>query len=138
MVSLMEEVGRYSPQKLVTWYIYEIMKHLIIQNIIDNLRKEGNSMKINEETVRYVAALAKLTVSEEEKEKVAQDLDHILDYIETMNQLDTDGIEPMSHVLPVKNVFREDVVTNQNDRDQLLINAPRKKDGSFVVPKTVE
>ncbi|HWT27731.1 MAG TPA: Asp-tRNA(Asn)/Glu-tRNA(Gln) amidotransferase subunit GatC [Mobilitalea sp.] len=95
-------------------------------------------MAITEETIQYVAALAKLSVSEEEKKKVAKDLDNILDYIETMNGLDTEGVEPMSHVLPVKNVFREDVVVNENDRDQLLTNAPQKKDGSFMVPKTVE
>jgi aspartyl-tRNA(Asn)/glutamyl-tRNA(Gln) amidotransferase subunit C len=95
-------------------------------------------MKITEETVQYVAALAKLTVSEEEKQKVAKDLENILDYIASMDELDTDGIEPMSHVLPVKNVFREDVVVNQDDREELLKNAPKKKDGSFAVPKTVE
>ena len=95
-------------------------------------------MTITEETIQYVAALAKLTVSDEDKKKVAKDLDDILDYIETMNKLDTEGIEPMSHVLPVKNVFREDVVTNQDDREQLLKNAPKQKDGCFAVPKTVE
>jgi aspartyl-tRNA(Asn)/glutamyl-tRNA(Gln) amidotransferase subunit C len=95
-------------------------------------------MKITEETVQYVAALAKLTVSEEEKVKAAKDLEHILEYIATMDELDTEGIEPMSHVLPIKNVFREDVVTNQEDRDQLIKNAPNKKDGCFAVPKTVE
>ena len=95
-------------------------------------------MKITDQTVQYVAALAKLTVSEEEKAKAATDLGIILDYIATMDELDTDGVEPMSHVFPVKNVFREDVVTNHNDRDNLLKNAPMKKDGCFVVPKTVE
>lgn len=94
-------------------------------------------MKITEETVQYVAALAKINVSEEEKQKVAKELDHILDYIETMNGLDTEGVEPMSHVLPVKNVFREDIVTNQDNREELIKNAP-KKNGCFVVPKTVE
>ena len=95
-------------------------------------------MKITQETVQYVAALAKLSVSEEEKQKVALDLDRILDYIETMNELDTEGIEPMSHVLPVKNVFREDVIVNEDNRIELLKNAPKQKDGSFAVPKTVE
>ena len=95
-------------------------------------------MKITEETVRYVAALAKLTISEEEKEKAAQDLDHILEYIETMNGLDTEGVEPMSHVLPVKNVFREDEVTNHDNREELLKNSPKRIEGSFAVPKTVE
>jgi aspartyl-tRNA(Asn)/glutamyl-tRNA(Gln) amidotransferase subunit C len=95
-------------------------------------------MKITEQTVQYVAALAKLTVSEEEKQKVAEDLEHIVEYMETMNGLDTEGVEPMSHVLPIKNVFREDVVTNGDNREQLLKNAPKQKDGSFAVPKTVE
>lgn len=95
-------------------------------------------MTIDEKTIQYVAALAKLTISEEEKAKVAGELDHILEYIETMNGLDTEGVEPMSHVLPVKNVFREDIVVNGDDREALLTNAPEKKDGSYVVPKTVE
>ena len=95
-------------------------------------------MKVTEETIQYVAALAKLHVSDEEKTSVAKDLDNILDYIATMNELDTDGVEPMSHVLPVFNVFREDQVENQDDRDNLLRNAPKQKDGCFAVPKTVE
>jgi aspartyl-tRNA(Asn)/glutamyl-tRNA(Gln) amidotransferase subunit C len=95
-------------------------------------------MEINEKTVDYVAALAKLSVSEEEKAKVAKELWRILEYIETMNGLNTDGVEAMSHVLPVSNVFREDVASNQEEREALLLNAPEKKDGSFVVPKTVE
>lgn len=95
-------------------------------------------MTITEETIKYVAALAKLNVNEEEKNKIAQELDHILDYIETMNELDTEGVEPMSHVLPLKNVFREDKVLNKPDREVLLANAPVKKEGSFVVPRTIE
>lgn len=95
-------------------------------------------MTITEETIKYVAALAKLSISEEEKTSATKDLSNILAYIETMNQLDTDAIEPMSHVFPVKNVFREDEVVNTADRENLLANAPVKKDGCFVVPKTVE
>lgn len=95
-------------------------------------------MKITEETVRYVAALAKLKMDENEKEQAAKDLNRILEYIETMNGLDTEGIEPMSHVLPVKNVFREDEVVNEDQRTELLKNAPRQFGGSFAVPKTVE
>jgi aspartyl-tRNA(Asn)/glutamyl-tRNA(Gln) amidotransferase subunit C len=95
-------------------------------------------MKITEETVQYAAALAKLTISAEEKEKVGKDLDRILGYIETMNELDTEGVEPMSHVLPVKNVFREDEVVNRENREELLKNAPKRIEGSFAVPKTVE
>jgi aspartyl-tRNA(Asn)/glutamyl-tRNA(Gln) amidotransferase subunit C len=55
-----------------------------------------------------------------------------------MNELDTEGIQPQSHVFPIHNVFREDEVLNGPDRDSLLQNAPAKKDGCFMVPKTVE
>ena len=60
------------------------------------------------------------------------------DYIDKLNELDTSGVEPMSHVFPVHNVFREDVVVNGDIRETILANAPQEKDGSFVVPKTVE
>ena len=95
-------------------------------------------MKITDETVEYVAALAKLQVKEENKEKTKEDLEKILNYMERMEELDTSYVEPMSHVLPLKNVFREDKVTNQADRESLLANAPGQKDFMFQVPKTVE
>lgn len=95
-------------------------------------------MKITDETITYVAALAKLELSESEKEKAKEDLGKILDYIDIMNELDTNDIEPMSHVFQMKNVFREDVVTNGDDRENILRNAKKQKDGSFMVPKTVE
>lgn len=95
-------------------------------------------MKITDETIDYVSALAKLELSDGEKQKAEVDLGNILGYIETMSELNTEGIEPMSHAFPLKNVFREDVVTNGDDRDNVLSNAPVKKNGSFVVPKTVE
>lgn len=63
---------------------------------------------------------------------------NMLDYIDTLNELDTSGVEPMSHVFPVNNVFREDVVTNEDDREEILANAPEAKDGAFVVPKTFD
>ena len=95
-------------------------------------------MTINEDTIQYVAALAKLELSKEEKEKAKQDLGNLLEYIDTMNELDTDNIEPMSHVFPIRNVFREDIVENEPNRDILLSNAPVQKEGCFIVPKTVE
>ena len=63
---------------------------------------------------------------------------NMLDYIDTLNELDTSGVEPMSHVFPVNNVFREDVVTNGDDREEILANAPEAKEGAFVVPKTFD
>ncbi len=95
-------------------------------------------MEINDKIIGYVAALAKLELSEEEKARAKEDLGNILSYMNTMNDLDTDGIEPMSHAFPLRNVFREDEVVNGDDRENLLKNAPVKKDGCFVVPKTVE
>ena len=61
----------------------------------------------------------------------------MLDYIDKLNELDTEGVEPMSHVFPVNNVFREDVVTNGDGSADTLANAPVKKDGGFKVPKTI-
>ena len=89
---------------------------------------------ISDETIEYVGILAKLELSEEEKEQAKKDMANMLDYIDTLNELDTSGVEPMSHVFPVNNVFREDVVTNEDDRDEILANAPEAKDGALVVP----
>ncbi len=94
--------------------------------------------KISDETIEYVGILAKLELSAEEKEAAKTDMGRMLDYIDLLNQLDTEGVEPMSHVFPVQNVFREDVVTNGDDREAILANAPEKQDGAFVVPRTVE
>jgi aspartyl-tRNA(Asn)/glutamyl-tRNA(Gln) amidotransferase subunit C len=93
---------------------------------------------ITDETIDYVGILAKLELSQEEKEQAKKDMANMLDYIDMLNELDTDGVEPMSHVFPVHNVFREDVVVNGDDRDHILKNAPEEKDGSFMVPKTVD
>lgn len=95
-------------------------------------------MTITDETVEYVAALAKLELSGEEKEQAKKDLGNILGYMDTMNACNTEEIEPMSHAFPIVNVFREDVVTNEADRENLLANAPEEKNGCFLVPKTVE
>ena len=93
---------------------------------------------ISDETIEYVGILAKLELSEEEKEQAKKDMANMLDYIDTLSELDTSGVEPMSHVFPVNNVFREDVVTNEDDREEILANAPEAKDGAFVVPKTFD
>ena len=93
---------------------------------------------ISDETIEYVGILAKLELSEEEKEQAKKDMANMLDYIDTLNELDTSGVEPMSHVFPVNNVFREDVVTNGDDREEILANAPEAKEGAFVVPKTFD
>lgn len=94
-------------------------------------------MEITDETIAYVAALAKLELDKEAAERAKEDLSKILGYMDTMNGLDTEGLEPMSHVFPLVNVFREDVVTNKEDTESLLLNAPHSKEGQFIVPKTV-
>ena len=93
---------------------------------------------ISDETIEYVGILAKLELSDEEKEQAKSDMGRMLDYIDKLGELDTTGVEPMSHVFPVQNVFRADVGTNGDTRERLLTNAPEQKDGMFMVPKTFE
>ena len=94
------------------------------------------SNRISNETIEYVGILAKLELSGEEKEKAKADMEKMLDYIDILNELDTEGIEPMSHAFPVNNVFREDVVTNGDNHEKMLANAPKRKEQSYKVPKT--
>lgn len=93
--------------------------------------------KISDDTIEYVGILAKLELTEQEKEDAKADMEKMLDYIDTLNELDTKGTEPMSHVFPVNNVFREDIVMNGDGSADTLANAPLKKDDSFKVPKTI-
>ena len=92
---------------------------------------------ISDETIEYVGILAKLELNEEEKEQAKKDMGAMLDYIDKLNELDTTGVEQMSHVFPVTNVFREDVVTNGDGSEDTLKNAPEAQDNAFVVPKTI-
>ncbi len=85
--------------------------------------------------VEHVAKLARLELSEEEKEKFSKQLGDILKYVEQMNEVDTTGVEPMSHAIPMVNVMREDVVVSENTKEELMANAPLKEDGFFRVPK---
>ena len=93
---------------------------------------------ISDETIEYVGILAKLELNAEEKEQAKKDMASMLDYIDKLGELDTEGVAPMSHVFPVHNVFRADVVTNGDDRENIIANAPESRDGAFVVPITVE
>ncbi len=95
-------------------------------------------MKITSELVDYISELSRLKLPEEEKEKVAGELERITGYMETLNALDTSGVEPMSHVFPVKNVLREDEVQPSFDRAALLKCAPAADGEAYLVPKTVE
>lgn len=85
--------------------------------------------------VEHVAKLARLELTQEEKEKFSKQLGDILKYVEQMNQVDTQGVEPMSHAIPMVNVMREDAVVSENTKVELMANAPLKEDGFFRVPK---
>lgn len=91
---------------------------------------------ITDDMVTYVSALAGLELSEEERKQAAQDMTEMLKYMDKLKEADISGAEPMVHVLPLQNVFREDVVTNGDGSRETLQNAPLQKDGLFVVPKT--
>ena len=93
---------------------------------------------ISDETIEYVGILARLELSGQEREQAKKDMGSMLDYIDKLGELDTEGVEPMSHVFPVNNVFREDVVTNGDMREEILKNAPEETDDMFVVPRTFD
>ena len=95
-------------------------------------------MALSKEDVEKVAVLARLKFSEEEIEKFRSDLNRILDYINKLNELDTENVPPTSHVVEMKNVFREDEVGESLPIEDVLLNAPEKKDRFFVVPRVIE
>jgi len=87
--------------------------------------------------VEHVAALARLSFSDDEKVKLTRQLNDILHYMEQLNKLDTSDVEPLSHVIELKNVFREDAVKPGLDREEALKNAPARTDKFFKVPKVL-
>ena len=95
-------------------------------------------MKITTEMAAHIAALSRLKLSEEEAGRMAGELEQILSYMDVLDGLDTSGVEPMSHVFPLKNVLRPDEVVPSEDRAALLANAPVPDEETFLVPKTVE
>ena len=82
-------------------------------------------MQITTELVDYISQLSRLSLLEDEKQAMTAHLERIVDYMDTLNRLDTADIEPMSHVFPVKNVLREDVAEPYMDRAALLANTPK-------------
>lgn len=95
-------------------------------------------MQITPELVKYLESLARIILSEDEEKKVGAELGDILAYIDMLNELDTEGVEAMSHCFPLTNVMREDEVAPSMSPDEITANAPESSDGSFVVPKTVD
>jgi aspartyl-tRNA(Asn)/glutamyl-tRNA(Gln) amidotransferase subunit C len=95
-------------------------------------------MALDKATVAHIAALARIRLSEAELDPLADELSHILTWMEQLNEVDTYGIAPMASVTAAGLPMREDEVTDGGRRDEILVNAPRTARGFFVVPKVVE
>lgn len=95
------------------------------------------TQRIDDTVMENIELLAKLSLSEEERKEMWTELEKILDYVEKLKELDTEQTEAASHIFPLENVFREDEVTNGDMKEELLGNAPVKKEGQYQVPKTV-
>lgn len=95
-------------------------------------------MKISREEVEHVARLARLELTEAEKEMFTGQMDAILAYVDKLNELDTKGITPTSHAVPMENAFREDEVAPSIGIDKALLNAPDRSDNFFRVPQVIE
>ena len=94
-------------------------------------------MRITVQDVEHIAHLAKLSLSEDEKVAYSKQLGNILEYVEKLNQLDTTGVEPLSHVMEVTNAFRGDEPGKSLPREEALANAPNSDGEFFVVPKVI-
>lgn len=95
-------------------------------------------MSVTKDDVRKVARLSRIAVTDAHAEELVGELNGILNWIDQLNEVDVDGVEPMTSVVETTLPMREDVVSDGNIQDQVLANAPRSEDGFFVVPKAVE
>jgi aspartyl-tRNA(Asn)/glutamyl-tRNA(Gln) amidotransferase subunit C len=95
-------------------------------------------MKITREDAEAVALLSRLEIGENDIEKFTVQLNSILEYFALLDKLDTAGVEPTAHVLPLKNVMRPDAARSSLPRDEALANAPDNEDGYFKVPRILE
>jgi aspartyl-tRNA(Asn)/glutamyl-tRNA(Gln) amidotransferase subunit C len=93
---------------------------------------------LSKEEIEHIAMLARLSLTDEEKELFGAQLSSILDYMEKLNELDTENIEPTSHVLSLSNVMREDAPRDSIPREDALSNAPDRTDTFYRVPKIIE
>ena len=94
--------------------------------------------KVSKEDLEMVAVLSRLEVPEQDKEKHLRQLDSFLQYVDNLSTVNTGTVEPLAHVLPIHNVFREDEVKNGDDRENILKNAPEQNGEAFIVPKTFD
>jgi len=98
------------------------------------LRGRGHNMSLSADEVRKVADLARLEISEAELDTLARQLSAIVDYINQLQQVNTDGVEPLAHALDLHDVFRDDVPGQSLSTDEALANAPARKDNYYRVP----
>ena len=95
-------------------------------------------MPVSRDDVQKVAQLARLSFSPDEESHLIEELNRMLDYVEVLNALDTTGVSPTAHVLPIENAFRTDAPGQSLDRDDALANAPLSGHGHFRVPRVIE
>ena len=95
-------------------------------------------MSVTRHDVDTIATLARLSFTDDEAEEMTGTLNQILQYFDKLSELDTSGVEPLAHILPVENVVRDDVVVPSFDQDTALANAPKHDQGHFVVPRVIE
>jgi len=95
-------------------------------------------MSVDATTVRKIATLARIAVSDGEVDAMVPELNNILGWIEQLSEVDTEGVAPLAAVIPNQLRLREDIVTDGNRRDEVLANAPQAEHGFFAVPKVIE
>jgi aspartyl-tRNA(Asn)/glutamyl-tRNA(Gln) amidotransferase subunit C len=94
-------------------------------------------MALTVKEVEHVALLARLSLNEDEKKNFAEQLSSILNYADTLKLLSTEGVEPLTHILPISNVFRADEVKPSMPREEIIANAPQAEAGQYKVPKII-
>lgn len=102
------------------------------------MSSESSAPSLQKEDIEKIAHLARLGIDEADVPEYARELSNILDLVEKMSTVDTQGVTPMAHPLDAHQRLREDVVTEQNQREQLQANAPQLEDGLFLVPQVIE
>jgi aspartyl-tRNA(Asn)/glutamyl-tRNA(Gln) amidotransferase subunit C len=108
------------------------------ETLADIFRQGSRPMSIDTDTAARVAKLARIRVEDDQLPALAQEFSNILDFIEQLNEVDVEGVEPMVSVTPMRLKRRQDGVTDGNQQDKILSNAPDAREGFFAVPKVVE
>lgn len=124
----------------LTLFRFNGLNSIVIYNIIlfIYMKREEEVMSIQVNDVEHVAKLARLNLTEEERETFTGQLNAILQYAEKLNELDTEQVEPTTHVLHLSNVMREDEVKESLSQEKVFRNAPDEEDGQFKVPAVLE